>query len=174
MAGNSSGGRDEAFLRSEIRRLVERARVAFGLPESAVVGCTDAQIAEILDAQQVAALPPALDELLRVAGVHARGTVLGELLPASGAGWDVMLGAKEHARQTASISGSKETFGPDRVVFFSDPGGNVLWVPTSDPDPAVWALTERTLIPPIAYARLACWLEHEVVMAEQGWPTRKS
>ena len=165
--------RDEAFLRSEIRWLVERARVALALPESAAVGCTDAQIAEILAAQQISALPAPLDELLRVAGVHARGTVLGELLPASGAGWDVMLYAKEHARKAAAISGSDETFGPDRVVFVSDPGGNVLWVGTSEDDSAVWALTERTLIPPIAFARLACWLEQEVVTAELGWPARK-
>ena len=166
--------RDEAFLRTEIRWLVERARVALELPEDAAVGCTDAQIAEIAEAQQIAELPAPLDELLRVAGVHARGTVLGELLPASGAGWDVMLHAKEHARKTATISGSTETFGADRVVFVSDPGGTVLWVGTSEHDSAVWALTERTLIPPIAFARLACWLEQEVVTAELGWPERRS
>src|SRR3954447_8018402 len=102
--------RDEAFVRCEIRWLVERARVALGLPASAAVGCTEEQIDQVLEAQQISALPPPLDELLRVAGIHARGNVLGELLPASGAGWDVMLFAKDHARKTAAISGSKETF----------------------------------------------------------------
>jgi hypothetical protein len=122
----------------------------------------------VVEAQQVAALPAPLDELLRVAGVHVRGTVLGELLPASGAGWDVMLFAKDHALETAAISGSTETFGPDRIVFFSDPGGNVLWLEAREPDSAVWALTERMLNPQIQSARLACWLEQEVVTAELG------
>jgi hypothetical protein len=166
--------RDEAFVRAEIRWLVERARVAHALPASAVAGCTDEQITQMIEAQQIPALPPPLDELLRVAGIHADGTVLGELLPASGAGWDVMLYAKDHARQTATISGSKETFGPDRVVFVSDPGGSVLWLQTGEPDSAVWALTERTLSPQIESARLSCWLETEVVRAEEGRSGREA
>jgi len=118
--------RDEAIVRSEIRWLVERARAALDLPEGAVAGCTDEQIAQILAAQELSELPPPLDELLRVAGVHANGTVLGELFRGTSLGWEVMLRAKEHAAQTAEYSGSKERFGPDRVVFFSDPGGTIL------------------------------------------------
>ena len=163
--------RDEASVRSEIRRLVERARAVLELPESAVVGCTDEEIAQILAAQELSELPPPLDELLRVAGVHANGTVLGELFRGTSLGWEVMLHAKEHAAQTAEYSGSKERFGPDRVVFFSDPGGTVLWLGTGEPDSAVWALTERAANPQIESARLACWLERQVVTAEQGWPT---
>jgi len=163
--------RDEAFVRDEIRWLVERARIALGLPESAVAGCTAEQIAQIIEAQEVSELPAPLDELLRVAGVHANGTVLGELLRGTSLGWDVMLYAKEHAAQTAEYSGSSETFGPDRVVFFSDPGGTVLWLPAGEPDPPVWALTERTPTPGLHSARLGCWLERHIVMAEMGRPS---
>src|SRR3954471_10544067 len=102
--------RDEAFVRCEIRWLVERARVALGLPASAAVGCSEEQIAQVLEAQEISALPPPLDELLRVARTPARVNVLGQRLPASGGGWDVMLFAKDHARKTAAISGTKETF----------------------------------------------------------------
>ena len=42
--------RDEAFVRCEIRWLVERARVALGLPASAAVGCSEEQIAQVLEA----------------------------------------------------------------------------------------------------------------------------
>jgi hypothetical protein len=164
--------RDEAFVRSEVRWLVERARLALGLPVSALVGCTAEQIAQMMEAQELLELPPALDELLRRAGVHANGTVLGELFRGTALGWDVMLFAKGHARETAAISGSEETFGPDRVVFFSDPGGTVLWLEAREPDSAVWALSEKTLNPQIESARLACWLEAHVVRAEVGWPTR--
>jgi hypothetical protein len=48
---------------------VERARVGLDLPPSAVAGCTDEQIDEVVEAQQVRLLPAPLDELLRVAGV---------------------------------------------------------------------------------------------------------
>src|SRR3954465_13451866 len=110
--------RDEAFVRCEIRWLVERARVALGLPASAAVGCSEEQIAQVLEAQEISALPPPLDELLRVAGIHARVTALGELLPAarggvwpaSGAGGGVVRFAKDQGRKTAAISGTKETF----------------------------------------------------------------
>ncbi len=163
--------RDEAFLRSEIRWLVERARVVLDLPESAVAGCTAEQIAQILAAQELSGLPPALDELLHAAGVHANGTLLGELFRGTSLGWEVMLHAKEHAVQTAEYSGSKETFGPDRVVFLSDPGGTVLWLEAGEPDSPVWALTERTLNPQIESARLGCWLERQVVRAETGRPS---
>jgi hypothetical protein len=53
--------RDEAFVRDEIQWLVERARIALGLPESALAGCTDEQIAQIIEAQEVSELPPPLD-----------------------------------------------------------------------------------------------------------------
>jgi hypothetical protein len=82
-----------------------------------------------------------------------------------------MLYAKKHAAQTAEYSRSSETFGPDRVVFFSDPGGTVLWLPAGEPDPPVWALTERTLAPSLQSARLGCWLEGHVVMAELSRPS---
>jgi hypothetical protein len=100
--------RDEAFVRSEIRWLIDRAQLALRLPETAVVGCTDEQIARIVDAQQISSLPPPLDELLRYAGVQADSTVLGELVRGSGPGWaglgwDVMVDAKEHARQTMPL-----------------------------------------------------------------------
>jgi hypothetical protein len=164
--------RDEAFVRSEVRWLIERARTALDLPPEAVAGCTEEQIAEVFAAQQVAALPPSLDELIRLAGVQTRGTVLGELFPATGVGWETMLFAKRQAQKTASISGTKEEFGPDRVVFLSDPGGTVLWVETGEVDPPVWCLTEATLLPAyIGYARLACWLEEEVVKVESDWPS---
>ena len=163
--------RDEAFVRSEIRWLVERARVALGLPETAVVGCSDDQIAAILAAQELLELPAPLDELLRVAGAHANGTVLGELFRGTSLGWDVMLYAKEHAARTATYSGSEETFGPDRAVFFSDPGGTVLWLEAGERDSPVWALTERTLSPQIESARLGCWLERQVVRVESGRPS---
>jgi hypothetical protein len=128
--------RDEASVRDEIQWLVERARIALGLPESALAGCTAEQIAQILGAQEVSELPPPLDELLRVAGVHANGTVLGELLRGTSLGWDVM-----------------------------------LWLPAGEPDPPVWALTERTLAPGLQSARLGCWLEGHVVMADMGRPS---
>lgn len=131
--------RDEDYLRAEIRWLVERARVALGLPTSAVVGCTDEQIAQILGAQGIASMPPPLDELMRVAGVEWPGkTLLGELLGWTGIGFNTMLDAKDHARETAAHTGSDETFGADRAVFLSDPGGSVLWVETGKLDPPVW------------------------------------
>ena len=163
--------RDEAFIRSEIRWLVDRGRVALGLTESAVAGCTDEQIARILEVQGVSELPPPLDELVRHAGVYANGTVLGELVRGTGLGWDTMLFAKDHARETAAAAGSDEAFGPERVVFCSDPGGTVLWLDAGRPDSPIWALTERTPSPQIAAPRLACWLEQHVVAAEVGFPT---
>jgi hypothetical protein len=115
-------------------------------------------------------MPAPLDELMRVAGVMADGTLLGQILGWTGIGFDTMLAAKEHARQTAAHTGSDETFGPDRVVFLSDPGGTVLWVESGAPDSAVWALTETSPKVQLAYARLACFLEAAVVRAELGSP----
>jgi hypothetical protein len=164
--------RDEAFVRNELRWLIERARVALELPPDAVVGCSDEQIAQVLEAQQVSALPASLDELLRVSGVHDRGTVLGDLFRATGVGWETMLYAKDNARRTAAIGKGEETFGPERLVFLSDPGGTVLWLQGGEIDPPVWCLTEA---PPayVGYPRLSCWLEEEVVKVEVGWPDRE-
>jgi hypothetical protein len=161
--------RDENFLRAEIQWLVERTRVALQLPGSAVVGCSDEQIAEILDAQAIRAMPPPLDELLRVGGVSAHGTVLRELLPSTGVGWDAMLAAKDAARRAATATGRDLAFGADQVVLLADPDGTVLWVELGAPDPPVWALTTQELWPPYpAYGRLACFLEEEVLKAEAG------
>jgi hypothetical protein len=165
--------RDEAYVRLEVRWLIERACAALDLPAEAAVGCSDDQIAQVLQAQQLAELPPALDELLRRAGDQVRGAVLGELFPATQVGWDVMLFAKEHARATAAATRSNETFGSNQAVFLSDPGGSVYWVVTTELDPLVWALSERTPTPRIEYPRLACWLEQEIVKVEVGWPSRE-
>lgn len=164
--------RDEAFVRAEIRWLVERARLALDLPASAVVGCTNVQIAQILEAQQVPGVPASLDELLRVAGAEDHGTVLGELFPGMGLGWKTMLHAKDNARRTARISETGEEFGPDRAVFLADPGGTVFWLEPEGLDPPVWSLTEVPRIGSVlVFARLCCWLELEVVRAELGWPS---
>lgn len=160
--------RDEDYLRAEIRWLIERARVALGLPTSAVVGCTEEQIARVLEAQELQALPPPLDELLRVAGVYDHGTVLAELQPGTGVGWKEMLYAKDNARKTAEYTRSQETFGPDRAVFLSDPGGTVLWVATDEQDSPVWALSEGSPIIALGYTRLGCWLEYEVRLVEEA------
>jgi hypothetical protein len=169
--------RDEDYLRAEIRWLVERARVALDLSPSAVVGCTDEQIAEILEAQEITEMPAPLDELMRVAGVEAglggADTLISALLGWTGIGYQTMLDAKEHARQTAAYTGSEETFDPDRVVFLSDPGGTVLWLETDEADSPVWALTEGSARIGLAHARLACFFEDEVVKAEVGWPDRE-
>lgn len=169
MAEDQGAVRDEAYLRAEIRRLVERARVALELPPSALVGCTDAQIAEILEAQAIPAMPPALDEFMRVAGYMDRGTLLGEFLGWTGVGFHTMLHAKDTgARQTAAYTGSEETFGADRVVFLSDPGGTVLWLETEEADSPVWALTENAPYRVLGYTRFADWLEYEVLLVEKG------
>jgi hypothetical protein len=166
--------RDEAFLRAEIRWLIERARVALDLPPSAVAGCTDEQITEVLEAQQISGLSPPLDELLRVAGVADHGTVLGELFRATGVGWKTMLRAKDNARMTARISETGEEFGPDRAVFLADPGGTVFWLEPEGLDPPVWSLTEAPRIGSVlVFARLCCWLELELVRAELGWPSHE-
>lgn len=156
--GGRPSPRDEDFLRAEIRWLVERARVGLQLPTSTVVGCSEEQIAEILDAQAIPAMPPPLDELLRVGGVAARGTVLGELLPSTGVGWDTMLTAKDAALRTATTTRNEVAFGADQVVLLADPGGTVLWVELGTPDPLVWALTTPERWRPYpAYGRLACF-----------------
>jgi hypothetical protein len=160
--------RDEAYLRAEIRWLVERARIALELPPSAVVGCSDEQIAEILEAQAIPGMPPALDEFMRVAGVMEGGSLLRELQGWTGVGFRTMLDAKDNARKTAAFTRSSETFGPDRVVFLSDPGGTVLWLETEKPDSPVWALTEDSRSPVLGYTRLADWLEYELLLVEKG------
>src|SRR5437868_2348550 len=166
--------RDEAFVRCEIRWLVERARVALGLPASAAVGCSEEQIVQVLDAQQVPRLPASLDELLRVSGVAGNGTLLGELFPGTGLGVKTMLNAKENARTTARISETEEKFGADRIVFLSDPGGTVFRVEHDGLDPPGWSLTEAPRIGSVlVFARLCCWLELEVVRAELGWPSHE-
>ena len=148
--------RDEDYVRAEIRWLLERARVALGLPASAVVGCTEEQIAQILEAQGIAEMPPPLDELMRVAGVEGPGHAPSSVR-CSGtrvSGYDAMLHAKGNARATAAYTGSDETFGPDRAVFLSDPGGSVLWVETGKLDPAVWGLSEGSRIPQLALPKV--------------------
>lgn len=152
--------------------MVERARVALGLPASARVGCTDEQIAQVLEAQRIPGLPPPLDELLRLAGGAGNGTLLGELFPGTGLGWKTMLYAKDNARTTARLSKTNEEFGADRIVFLADPGGTIFWVEPEGLDPPVWSLTEAPRIGSVlVFARLCCWLELEVVRAELGWPS---
>ena len=159
--------RDDDYVRAEIRWLLERARAALGLPASAVVGCTEEQIAQILEVQGISEMPPPLDELMRVAGMEGPGTtLLGALLGYTCVGYDAMLHAKGNARKTAAYTGSDETFGPDRAVFLSDPGGSVLWVETGKPDPSVWGLSEGSRIPRLQYPRFACFLERDVLEAE--------
>ena len=65
----------------------------------------------MLEAQQIRGQPPPLHELLRVAGVAGSGTVLGELFPGTGLGWQTMLRAKDNARTTARISETGEESG---------------------------------------------------------------
>lgn len=161
--------RDEAHCRAEVRWLVERARGALDVPSDAVLGCSDEQIAEILEAQAISRLPPALDEFLRVTGVMGGGTtLLRELLGWTGAGLETMLYAKDNARMTAEYTKSRETFGRDRVVFLADPGGTVLWLETEEQDPPVWALTESSPLPLLGHSRFADWFEYEVLLVERG------
>jgi hypothetical protein len=104
---------------------------------------------------------------MRVAGVMGEGTLLREFLGWTGIGFKTMLHAKENARRTAAYMGSEETFGPDRAVFLSDPGGTVLWVQTDEPDSPVWALSEGSPSRQLGYTRFACWLEYELVLIEK-------
>jgi hypothetical protein len=116
--------RDESTIRAESRWLVERVRVALDLPLSAVVGCGAEQIAQVLDAQEISALPPALDEFLRVTGIMSEGSLLSEWLGWTGVGWDTMLDAKDHARETAAFGEIKVTFGAGSGRLPLRPGRN--------------------------------------------------
>ena len=175
--------RDESFLRGETRWLVERARVALGLDHDEVRGLADEQIDMILEAQGVEHVPPALDELMRLAGVYstvdwfppreftkeemgATKTLLGELMPGTGLGMTEMLKAKEAAATTAGLTGLDLEFGSNVVVFRTHPDGRAWFMELGSLDPAVWMISESDAIVRSPYPRLACRLESSVVRLE--------
>ena len=158
--------RSKAEVRDEIRRLIDRGRLALGLSESQMVGCSKAEIEEILDAQGVERLPPPLEELMLVSGADD-DKVLQGLFPGTEIGrWEMVTMAKEVAARTSDYNKSGEVFGSDRVVFRSHPDGSVLWLEVGETDPAVFVMTEEAHSLHVIYPRLACNLEQRVVLAE--------
>lgn len=159
----------EERARAQVATLLAWAGSELGFAPDACRPCHPDLVRSARQAQDVASLPPAHEELLLRCGGGGEGSALVAIFGADKVGVDAMIGglgaAPMRGRAMSLITAQGYDLDEFDVVIRVRPGRTVDYVVTGSPDPPVWSFTEGGDGPVLRHASFTEWLQFNVLRA---------